>query len=296
MNAPPTPMPTTAGSGAVALRGRARLARLADPQSLSVALAILMGAQAAIGLLVPSVYRDEAWVAAAWFGNDLVTLLVAVPVLAASLVAARRGSVRGRVLWLAMLGYAVYNYGYYLFGASLNVLFPLIVLLFTLPIIALVLAVARLDPSSIAFRMRSAPVGWAVAYLLFTGIGLTVAWLAQWAGYVINGTVPAVGLDAFRLIAAMDLSFMVPPMLVGAALLARRRPWGSVIAPVIILKGATYTLVLTASSLVAGTRGIEGSFEQAPIWAAWTVAGMLAGWTLLRGLDRRPSGPGSTAA
>lgn len=133
--------------------------------------------------------------------------------------------------------------------------------------------------------MRSTRTGWALGYLLFTGIGLPIAWIAQWAGYVMGGTVPAIGIDAFRLIAAMDLSFMVPWMLVGAVLLVRRQAWGWVIAPVIIAKGATYTLVLTASSLVAALRGIEGSLEQAPIWAAWTLAGMAAGWTLLRGPD-----------
>jgi hypothetical protein len=49
-----------------------------------------------------------------------------------------------------MLGYAVYNYAYYLFGARMNELFPLYVLLFVLPIVALMLALGRLDAEAIA--------------------------------------------------------------------------------------------------------------------------------------------------
>ena len=61
------------------------------------------------------------------------------------------------------------------------------------------------------------------------------------------------------------------------------------VAPIIILKGATYTLVLTASSTVAALRGIDGTMEQIPIWAAWTAIGLLAAWATFRSV--RPDGP-----
>jgi hypothetical protein len=56
------------------------------------------------------------------------------------------------------------------------------------------------------------------------------------------------------------------------------------VAPIIIIKGATYTLVLTATSTVAGIRGVEGSFDQIPIWAGATLLGLLAAWGLLGNL------------
>lgn len=109
-------------AGAVA-RVRSRSAELAAWR-LSVIVGVLMAVQSAVGVLLPSVYRDTGWVTAAWYGNDLVTLLLVVPLLAWSLYATRRGSPRAQLLWLAMLGYAVYNYAYYLFGAALNTFFP----------------------------------------------------------------------------------------------------------------------------------------------------------------------------
>ena len=38
---------------------------------------------------------------------------------------ANSGSARGLLLWLGVIGYTAYNYGFYLFGAALNAFFPL---------------------------------------------------------------------------------------------------------------------------------------------------------------------------
>jgi hypothetical protein len=245
-----------------------------------------MALQAGVGLANPSLYRDEDWVMAAWFGNDLVTLLVAVPLLVWSLLRVKTGSRRAELVWYSMLGYSVYNYAYYLFGATLNWLFPLYVVLFTLPMVTLILALGRLDADAVAGDFRSdTPRRWVGGYMLFTGVGLTLAWLGQWAAFMATGTPPDIGQEAFRLIAAMDLSFMVPWFLLGSVLLIKRRPWGFVIAPIIVMKGATYTLVLTASSTVAALRGIEGTASQVPVWAAWTLLGGLALWGLLRSVS-----------
>jgi len=261
---------------------QARPARL-----LSYVLAALMVVQAGVGLVAPSVYRDAEWAKAAWFGNDLVTLLVAVPLLAGGLLLSRRGSRRAELVWLSMLGYALYNYAYYVFGARMNELFLLYVAAFVLPAVTLALTLGRYDVVELAeeFSPRT-PRRPVAAYMAFTGVGLAVAWSAQWAGWVFSGIEPAIGEDAFTLIAALDLSLMVPYFVLGAVLLWRGRAWGYALGTIMCLKGATYTLVLTASSTVAATRGIEGSAAQVPVWAAWTLAGALATGALLSGLRR----------
>jgi hypothetical protein len=50
---------------------------------------------------------------ATWYGKDRVTLAVAVPALAGALLLERRGSVRGRLPWLGLLGSGVYNYAFH---------------------------------------------------------------------------------------------------------------------------------------------------------------------------------------
>ena len=254
-------------------------------------VAVLMALQSAVGMLATSLYQDtEDWILAAWFGNDLVTLLVAVPLLVWSLSATKTGSKRAELVWYSMLGYSIYNYGYYLFGAALSWFFPLYVVLFSLGVITLILALSRLDVEAMAADFASsAPVRWIGGYMIFTGGGLTVAWIGQWATFMLTGSTPSLGQEGFRLVAAMDLSVMVPWFLIGAVLLLKRRPWGYVIGSIIIMKGATYTLVLTASSTVAAWRGIDGALGQIPIWGVWTVVGGAAVWGLLTSLDEPAS-------
>ena len=251
---------------------------------LSYVLAALMAIQAAVGLLVPSVYRDADWAKAAWFGNDIVTLVVAVPLLTGALFISRRGSRRADLVWFSMLGYALYNYAYYVFGARMNELFLLYIVLFVLPVVILVLALGSYDATALAAGASSrTPRRWVSGYMALTGVGLAVAWSAQWAGWVFGGAEPAIGEEAFALIAALDLSLMVPYFVLGAVLLWRRRPWGYLLATVMCLKGATYTLVLTVSSAVAAARGMAGGAAQVPVWAAWTLAGAAAASALLVG-------------
>ena len=95
------------------------------PYILSAVLAALMVVQSVLGLVFQGQYRDVEWIRATWFGNDWVTLVMVVPLLVASLLLARRGSIRGLLLWLGMLGYGAYNYAYYLLGAALNAFFQL---------------------------------------------------------------------------------------------------------------------------------------------------------------------------
>jgi hypothetical protein len=87
--------------------------------SLTTILVTLVATQATLGLLMPRLYRDEEWIKATCFGNDWITLLVAVPLLLTSHRMTRAGSIRGELLWIGT-GYAVYNYAFYLFGAALR--------------------------------------------------------------------------------------------------------------------------------------------------------------------------------
>ena len=131
--------------------------KLEVPFVLSVIAATLMAVQSLLGLVLPGQYRDVEWIRTTWFGNDWVTLVVAVPLLVIALRLASRGSLRGQLLWLGMLGYGAYNYAFYLFGAALNVFFPLYAMLLVLSVAGLILALSRIDVSTLAagFALRT---------------------------------------------------------------------------------------------------------------------------------------------
>ena len=93
----------------------------------------------------------------------------------------------------------------------------------------------------------------------------------MWAAYVFTGRPTPVGPDAFRLVAALDLSLMVPALTVGGVLLWQRSPWGYVIAAIASIQAALYLFVLSINSLVAIQHGLVDAPGELPIWGALTV-------------------------
>ena len=80
-------------------RGRQRVPdKMRAPYILAAALAALMVVQSVLGLPFQEQYRDAGWIKATWFGNDWVTLAVAVPLLVVALLVARQGSRAGSVV------------------------------------------------------------------------------------------------------------------------------------------------------------------------------------------------------
>jgi hypothetical protein len=75
---------------------------------LTRSLAGLMRVQALLGLIFSGQYRDPEPIHSSWFGNDWVTLVLAVPLLLAGFVRAARGAARGLMVWLGMIAYAVF--------------------------------------------------------------------------------------------------------------------------------------------------------------------------------------------
>jgi hypothetical protein len=82
---------------------------------LSLIITILTFVAAVGGLVIQDLYRDNLFVTSGWFGNDLVTLVVALPILIITLILSVRGSQRAQLVWLGMLNYTLYNFAFYLF-------------------------------------------------------------------------------------------------------------------------------------------------------------------------------------
>jgi len=239
---------------------------------LSSALLGVMVVQSSTGLLFQAAYRDVDWMRATWFGNNWVTLLVAVPLLFMGSVHAARGSVRGLLVWLGAIGYAAYNYAFYLFGAALNAFFPMYVVGLLLAVSLLILVLSSIDAPRAADMFRPAvPVRLIGGSLVIIGVGLASVWIGMWAAYVFAGRPTLVDPDAFRLVAALDLTSMVPALTVGGVLLWRGRRWGVVVAAIASIQGALYLFVLSINSIVLIRRGLANAPGELPIWGTLTI-------------------------
>jgi len=212
-------------------------------------LSLLIAALAAItslgGLLFKGLYRDSDFIKNAWFANDWVTFAVAVPALLVSINLATKGSQKAQLVWMGLLLYMLYNYAFYLFGAAFNEFFLLYVALFTLSGYSLIFGLPSLDLNAISQNFdKKLPVLWLGIFLFFLAVPLLLVEGGQCINFILNGIAP----NAPSLIFALDLSFVVPATILAAVWLLQRKAWGYILSAMMLVKGVTYGLVLSAAS------------------------------------------------
>jgi len=257
---------------------------------MTVLVGLLMAVVSAGGSFASeSLYRDNPLIVASLRGQDYVTLFVAVPVLIIGLLLERRGSLPGRVLWVASMFYGLYGYLFYAVGVAFNMFFLLYVAICGLSLYALLFSVPRVDVSLIddAVTGRLAR-GVAIAYMLVVAASLGILWTGLSASYLATGTVPGPIVASGHptgVVFAIDLIFIVPPMLLGAVWLIRRQRWGGFLASVLSVAGSVYTLTLAVASVEVVRAGV-GTGSELPIWVFLTVFGAVSAGLLLADLKR----------
>ena len=252
---------------------------------LSCIIAALMALQSAGGLFLRGLYRESAPLAAAWIGNDLVTLVIAVPLLLVSSVFALKGFLRARLIYLGLLYYALYNNMYYLFGTPFNSFFLVYEALFVLSSIALMLGLSKIEIARVGEAFKPGTPGKLISgFMLLPASILSVLWISETALATVSGSVPAMVPGngwLTHLPAVFDLSMIVTPLLFGAVWLWKARPWGYVTASIVLVQGGLYTIVLVAAAPFVAAAGVAGAWDQVPIWGALGAGCILFGLLLL---------------
>src|SRR5918996_853870 len=220
----------------VKVRGAGRTA-LRAAYVLSAAVGGLMLAASSAGLFVEGLYPDDPWAREAFRAGDLVTMALVAPALITSLIMSARGSTRATLGWMGMLGYSVYNYAYFVFGARFNDIFLLHVALFSISIFALVSALRGLDVDSLGGGFRSKVVARSIGmFLLVVGLAQGGLWVFVVLRFVTTGQLlEDIPVEGQHLVFALDLSLLAPTLVLASVLLLRVRPVGFVVASVILL-------------------------------------------------------------
>ena len=254
--------------------------------TLSILIAILAAFASAGGLLLNGLYRDNAFVKTTWLGNDAVTLFLSIPILVVAMILSNRKDSKGLhrplgayLIWMGALDYMLYNYAFYLFGAAFNWFFLVYAALLALSIFALILGLTNLDVNGISQQIKKeAPVKWIGGYFLFVASGLGLVYLIQSSSFITTGNLPAIVTMSghpTNVVFALDLTLLLPWLILGALWLMKRKPWGYVIAGILNVKGPLYTLVLAVNSILVVKAGISESSEL-PLWGTLTVLGLIA--------------------
>ena len=110
----------------------------------SAIIAILMTIMSVSGLLFSSAIYPTEDVLQIFLANDVINLLIGLPILIASMWLSWRGKMIGLLLWPGALLYVLYNYTAYLFGLPLNwtlIIYLVIVLLSAITVTGLIMSI-----------------------------------------------------------------------------------------------------------------------------------------------------------
>ncbi|MGB7538934.1 MAG: hypothetical protein WBM17_10370 [Anaerolineales bacterium] len=223
--------------------------------------------------------------------QDAVTLFIGVPVLAAALILANRGSLRGRLLLTGVLGYFFYTYTSMAFGTWFNPLFPIYIALFGLSIYAVALAAAQIDlPALPAHCAEGYPRRGLIALCFGTAAFLLIAWSGRFVPELFSGKAPY-GLESYTtlFIQVMDLGIVVPLAVVSGILLWKRRPLGYLLSSILVVKGASMGIALVAMIVNMGRSGVESSPVEAGVFIFLAAVMLLLGWKTLGSVTEKNS-------
>jgi len=231
-------------------------------------------------------YYDTVSSAAQMQANDLITLIVGLPLLAISTWLAFRGSLRGRLLLTGTLGFFLYTYLSMATLTAYNALFLVYVALFTLSLYAFILSMMSIDLASLpAHFSEKLPRGW-IAALLFVVAGfLSLAWLGRILSPLIQGVDPALENTTTLVIQFMDLSLIAPAAILGGILLLRRNAWGYLLASVLLTKGVTLGLGVSTMAVNMSLRGVPDSLGIMIPFLFITLANLILTVVMLRNVS-----------
>lgn len=219
-------------------------------------------------------------------GNDLVTLVVGVPLLALSTWFAFRGSLRGRLLLTGTLGFFLYTYMSMSMLTSYNALFLVYVALFGLSLYAFILSMMSFDLTELPRRFSPhLPRGWIAGLMFGVGGFLVLAWLGRIVPPLLRGQTPALENTTTLVIQAMDLALIAPLAVLSGVMLLRRSPWGYLLASVTLLKGVTLGLGVSAMAINMALRGVADSLGIMIPFLIITLMNLIMAVLLLRNVD-----------
>lgn len=222
--------------------------------------AVFLAAIASVaGLAVPGLYRDREAFVRLTQADDVMRVVLVLPLLAVNLWRTAAGSVIGRLVALGALATLAYSYAFLAFGAALSAVTLVHIGILGLVFWSLLLSSTALDRQSVEgvvlariFR-RSTGV-----FLLATALLSVGQWSGTIAVAVSSGTQPA---DVARLglttnpLYAIELAFAVPLMAVAGIGLLRRRSGAAPLAVPLLVFLTLLGLGLAWEAVFVALRG-----------------------------------------
>lgn len=230
-------------------------------------------------------YWDTVSSAAQTQANDLITLVLGLPLLALSFWLTLRGSLRGRLLLTGTLGFFLYTYMSMCFGTAYNRFFLVYVALFSLSLYAFILSMMSFDLKTLPQHFsKRLPRRGIAALFFFASAFLLMAWLGRIAPTLLQNQTAALENTTSMFIQAMDLGMIVPLCILSGILLLRRSAWGYLLASVSMIKFLTLGLAVSVMGINMVRLGVPASPVELVIFPTITLVNAVMTVVLLKGI------------
>jgi hypothetical protein len=202
------------------------------------------------GLLSPGFYAGvSASLEAQAVGQDLVTLVFALPVTFAALIFSFQGSQRGDMLLIGLLFYLVYTYLAGLVLVPFNHLWLVYLLIFSGSGAALLVALYNIDLPDLTrrFEQEIHPHRWLGWFQVVASVLVALMWLSMMIPAVIRGSLPASFVEeagGATIIQVLDLGVLIPLGITAGVLMLRRTPMGYLLTSLVMVKVTTISLAI----------------------------------------------------
>ena len=230
-------------------------------------------------------YRyDTLFTGAANRGNDIVTLVLAIPLLVYTALRYWRGSLRGGLLLLGTLVYFLYLYGSYALGIAFNAAFLIYIALFSASLFAFVLLFASIDRQLLADHIAPTLPHRGIAIFMFvSGLATLVIWLQPLLNDLTQNQLPAlVGIYSTKITDVLDLGIITPATLIAGTLILRRNPLGYLVAFALLVLEIMLTPMIIAQTVSQWLAGITFTTGQiiGPM-IGFATLGLFAFWVIV---------------
>jgi len=214
---------------------------------LSLVVAVVMALASVVGLLYPTVVYPADELVQAFVPNDVVNLLIGVPILLGSLWLAWRGKLLGVLFWPGALFFVFYTYLVYVLSVPLNVAFLLHLTLVTVSGYTMIGLVARIDGQAVHNRLAGMVPEKAGGGVL---AGLGILFFVRVAIVLVTALISPTPIDAADLALHVADFLITPAWVIGGVLLWQRKAFGYVVGLGLLFHASMLFIGLIAAMIL----------------------------------------------
>lgn len=242
---------------------------------------ILIGLLAIIatisGLFWKGLYNnDTIAIIAQMKGQDLITLIICVPLLLISCYLITKDSLRGFLMWMGTIFYFLYTYASMSFLASYNTLFLVYVSIFSLSLYTFLYGLFTLNLKKIKKSFSPGVIiKIAGIFTIIMAVMLGFMWLSMIIESILSG-VPPTALESYTtlVIQVLDLGVLIPIAIFSGVLILKGRAWGYALMSILLVKVSLIGMAILSMIYFMIQSNVPVSWGQALFFALITVIGI----------------------